>query len=87
MPKEIIDTHRGTKEHPEPRVILKWDKESGDAQLGVEFHEYFVFNKDSHLLDQPTFNSLWFTFESRRDFNNMIRILRKMRDQTCGKDE
>jgi hypothetical protein len=87
MPKETIGRQQlSSNASPESRVILKWGRESNDAQLGIEFDEYFVFNKDSHKKDQPTFNSLWFNFETREDYNRLIRALRKARDDVDGKD-
>lgn len=77
MPKEVISPFPGHA------LVLKWGREQDTGQIGVEFGgRWFRF------VDEPDqdYNSLWFSFETREDYNRAIRTLRKMRDAQCGKD-
>lgn len=87
MPKETIGREMQTSEdYPRSRVILKWGRESGDCQIGVEFDEWFSFHKDAGDREVAEYRSLWFSFETREDFNRLIRSLRKARDDVFGRD-
>lgn len=75
MPKETITT-TGTNHS----LILRWGK-NGNAILGVDLNNKFNF-----IGDDEVFTGLWFEFESREEINRLIKILRKVRDDTFGKD-
>lgn len=86
MPKEVFGrSMQHDSDGPYSRLILKWGQL--DGQLGVEFDNFFSFHSDLDKEEVPEYNSLWFNFESRDDFNKMIRVLRRMRDTIYGRDE
>lgn len=79
MPKETVGSdNAGSK------LVLQWGRE---GQLGVDLGDtIFHFRKDLDVEHIPEYNSLWFHFESRDDYNKLIRVLRRMRDAQFGKD-
>lgn len=83
MPKETIAGISA-----DTALVLRWGRDDTTGQLGVDYGEtYFSFHADQHLNEVPEYNSLWFTFESRDEYNRAIRALRKMRDAQFGRDE
>jgi len=79
MPKETFGREKlSSNGEDEFRAILKWGEY--DAQLGVE--------TDAPLrINGVEYDSIWYTFDTREDFNRMIRALRKARDKVFGADE
>ena len=85
MPKEIIRSHNADQS-----LIFKWGRDDYTGQVGVDFGStWFTFHADrgNGVESEPEYNSLWFTFETREDYNKAIRILRRMRDAQFGRDE
>lgn len=84
MPKETVrgNLPKGSE------VSVGWSQDQ-DVQLGVTLGSRFVFVDKSGipLPDEEVYGSLWFTFEHRRQINDLIRNLRKARDSAFGKDE
>jgi hypothetical protein len=81
MPKETISNVPGNA------LVLKWGREQDTGQIGVDFGDnWFSFHSELDQDEVPEYNSLWFSFESRDDYNRAIRTLRKMRDAQFGKD-
>lgn len=82
MPKETISPVPGQA------LIFKWGRDQQYGQVGVEFGDkWFIFQSDLDKDEPHEYNSLWFDFEDREDYNRAIRILRKMRDAHHGRDE
>lgn len=82
MPKERISPVPGRA------LIFAWGRARPYGQVGIEFgDDWFSFHSDLDEQEVPEYNSLWFDFESRDDYNRAIRMLRKMRDYHFGRDE
>lgn len=85
MPKEVFGRQQRSSDEPyQFRAVLKWGADQ-TCQLGVETDGWFSFHSGTN--EEFEYNSLWFTFETRDEFNRMIRSLRKMRDLQFGRDE
>lgn len=80
MPKETVRSSGQT-------MTIGWTKEQG-CQIGVDvFGNKFVFlDRAGQPMTDEAFDSLWFTVTERKDFNQIIRALKKARDKVCGKD-
>ena len=87
MPKEVFGKQKLSSDaRDEYRAVLKWGREDHTAQIGIETDNWFSFNSDLSEPEIPEYNSLWFQFETRQDFNRMIKTLRRMRDDVFGRD-
>ena len=96
MPKEYVyglrlpfvpETSNSPCENRSPVVVVGWDREAGDVQLVSRLREREVFfdpdNPDAPIPCEYGFHvSL-----DRRGINDLIRHLRKARDQAFGRDE
>jgi hypothetical protein len=88
MPKEMI---RGTTvlfEDDEslretPVVDVRWDRESGYFQIVTRAQEAEVCLPEEEI---PVRFGYWVTLD-RRGTNDLIRALRRARDQAFGRDE
>lgn len=95
MPKEVVRSNLQKNSW----VAVGWDKaDSENVQLGVSLGYGFRFvDKHGNVLDDHVdyeyskipgvAQSLWFTFTSREQMNELIRNLRKARDSSYGRDE
>lgn len=85
MPKEyvhsVFQVPAGAPDDPAPepfRVKVGWSRERGD----VEIQTVNPLTEDSFEADGG-----WNVWLDRRGINDLIRILRKARDQAFGRDE
>jgi hypothetical protein len=81
MPKETISSSE------EQSLELRWGKDQQFGQIGIVFDKWFSFHEDWEMQEIPEYNSLWFDFSTREEYNRAIRALKKMRDKHFGKDE
>lgn len=81
MPKETITNHTN-----DGQVTVGWSREGEYAQLSVSTGQKFVFSDNG---DDNSYDRIYFTLDAsnRKGFNDLIRALRRARDQVCGKDE
>lgn len=81
MPKEYVYSTLfvpESKDHPAPepfRARVSWGRDEGDIQIAT------VDENDGND------GSGFFVDLDRHGINSLIRILRKARDQACGRDE
>lgn len=82
MPKELIYQNEEYRDHPDarPAVRVGWSREVGHVEIAT------IMPDDSVLEPTPEGNG-WFVQLTRREINEMIRVLRKARDQAFGRDE
>ena len=84
MPKEYVDSvqslPRSADEPAEPpfRVRVGWSRERGDAEIRT------VNPATEESFDETGGWNVWL---DRRGINDLIRILRRARDQAFGRDE
>lgn len=92
MPKELIYEPHGVAfpEDPERRgaVDVRWDRESGYFQIGTHDPQSEVFVPGTPLSETtiPAEYGWWVNLD-RRGINDLIRVLRRARDQAFGRDE
>lgn len=86
MPKEyvydenkVVNESSGEEEPLNPnRVKVTWNREAGYVQIATVNPEYEDLMSDK---------SGWYVDLDRRGINYLIRILRRARDQSFGRDE
>lgn len=80
MPKERIHSCYA-EDHPDLVAQITWSREpTGHVQLAT-------LNDDAvELVPTPEGNG-WFVTLDRREINDLIRVLRRARDQAFGRDE
>lgn len=82
MPKEIIySRHFGTNENPEPTVHVGWTREASHVEIATRMP------KGIQLPCDDVVENGWYATLDRNGINQLIRALRKARDQAFGKDE
>lgn len=80
MPKEYVnDAHQGSDQWPAPRVRLGWSKDAQHVQLATIAEDW------QELEPTPEGNG-WFVSLNRHGINQLIRMLRRARDQAYGAD-
>lgn len=88
MPREVVLSHgprffdEDGKEVPQERQFLvqvSWSKEAEYVQVATGYRDPVTFESNSE--------EWWFTNLGRREINNLIRVLRRARDQAYGRDE
>jgi len=92
MPKEIVYgvDHFPPETDDEPRdppvVVLSWSRETGDVQLVTRLLRHEVPTPEEQDAGIPVGYGLYVTL-NRTAINDLIRNLRRARDQAFGKDE
>jgi hypothetical protein len=90
MPKEKIygDKPFG-EEHPEQSVVeVRWDQESGYFQIATKEAMAEVFMAGDELPENTIPAQYgWYVTLDRRGINDLIKTLRRARDQAYGRDE
>jgi hypothetical protein len=99
MPQEYVlgpqpDRRTSDSEPGKPnRVMVGWAKDRPQVQIGVHQPDApFVFVADSDALKAGSvegalnYESLWMDLPDRKACNDLIRLLRKARDDAFGKD-
>jgi hypothetical protein len=92
MPKEVIygeslhleGTPDGEWEHP--IAELRWSRDTGDVQLTTRSHGAEVPSLEEYETGVPVQYGYSVSL-NRRAINDLIRQLRRARDQACGRDE
>lgn len=79
MPKERIG-QKHDDSNPEPIIEVRWGKESSYVQIAT-----IMPDDDIPLKHGPEANG-WYYSPSREQINQLIRSLRRARDQAYGKD-
>lgn len=82
MPKELIFQHTsyGDPDTRRPVTRVGWSKEAGHVEIATMMPDGIP------LEPGPEANG-WFMQLTRSEINQLIRVLRKARDQAYGKDE
>lgn len=91
MPKEVVYGETlafdGPSDEPsqneQPVVEVRWSREAGDMQIVTKIQGYEFAGPDEEL----TYHYGMFVNLDRRGINDLIRYLRRARDQAFGKDE
>jgi hypothetical protein len=89
MPKETVYGEllpiEGAADDPNERPIVqvRWSRETGDVQVVTRKLGYEMAGPD----DELTFAYGMYVTLDRRDINDLIRYLRRARDQAFGRDE
>ena len=90
MPKEtvygeLLTFEDGEEESEDERPIaqVRWSRESGDVQLVTRKKGYEIAGPD----DELTYAYGMYVDLDRRGINDLIRHLRRARDQAFGRDE
>lgn len=91
MPKEYVlspyEYFKTEDDDPNrPVVCVKWSRESGDLQIVTRLRENEVFYSEDKNDPIPVEYG-WYVDLDRRGINDLIRILRRARDQAFGRDE
>jgi hypothetical protein len=91
MPKEVIygDVLPFGEDDPRRAVVeVRWDGESGYFQIATKESTAEVF-VPGDVLPENTIPAQygWYTNLDRRGINDLIRVLRRARDQAFGRDE
>lgn len=87
MPKEIV--HNSTPDYPS-YARVGWSRESGHVQLATANPDgkLSLKNVDGKYEPVDTIEDHgWFVSLDRHGINDLIRVLRRARDQAFGKDE
>lgn len=79
MPKEMI-TSKYREDHPEIGVQIGWGRESSHVQIAT-------VNRDGAELKPTPEGNGWYVQLGRHEINQVIRTLRRARDQAYGRDE
>jgi hypothetical protein len=93
MPKELIYGTSVPFEQSDAEVIVpvvevRWDGESGFFQIGTRERNHEIPPLEVQEQDGPWPCTYGYPVElDRRGINNLIRSLRRARDQAFGKDE
>ena len=81
MPKEIIyPRHQGDSENPAPWAEVGWNKDAGYVQIVTK-------SADGIELEPTPEGNGWYVDLNRQQINELIRVLRRARDQAYGRDE
>lgn len=91
MPKEYIPGQyvyfESEDSEPEQSVVcVKWSKETGDLQIVTRLREAEVFYDEDKNAPIPARYG-WYVDLDRKGINELIRVLRRARDQAFGRDE
>ena len=90
MPKERIygDRPFGEEDPAQSVVEVRWDAESGYFQIATKELSAEVFVPGDPLPGNTIPAQYgWYTTLDRRGINDLIRVLRRARDQAFGRDE
>lgn len=85
MPKEVIhDRLQYSEDHPTQGTIaeIRWSRESEYVQVATVLVEL-----GDHMPIEKSVSGGWYLNLDRTGINDMIRFLRRARDQAFGKDE
>ena len=85
MPKEVIQTDGsyGDTDAPEDVFVeLHWGREASYVQLATT-----LMDKSTHVRLRREVDGGWFANLNRQSLNDLIRKLRRARDQAFGADE
>mgnify|MGYP001585479763 CR=1 FL=1 len=93
MPKEYVygeplpaDTSEVSGPVPDqPVVVVGWSRETGDMQIVTRLHDAEVPSLDESENIPAKYG--YYVSLNRRGINDLIRYLRKARDQAFGRDE
>lgn len=90
MPKEYISGQyvffENEESEPEQSVVcVKWSRETGDLQIVTRLKEAEVFYSEKD--DPMPVRYGWYVDLDRKGINDLIRVLRRARDQAFGRDE
>lgn len=84
MPKELIFSRNehGDPDTTRPVVRVSWSKEASYVEIAT-------IHKNGKVLDVEPLedNNGWFAQLDRKKINDLIRVLRRARDQAFGKDQ
>lgn len=68
-------------------IDIAWTKEYEHVQIGTRFHgTEFHFTLEAPVDTKGPYDSLHVTLTTRKQVNDVIRVLRKARDQAFGAD-
>ena len=85
MPKETVRLSE------DRALIVQWAKDHGDVSIGVDGPHPFRFSwpaQEGGVGEvNEEYRSLFAMVSSRRNLNQLIRVLRRARDDAMGKDE
>lgn len=88
MPKEVIVAHgprfyddegREVAQMTQPLVQVSWNREAGYVQIATGTRDPVTFDSNT--------DAWWFVDLDRQMINQLIRALRRARDQAFGRDE
>jgi len=79
MPKELVRS-KYPEDHPGLVAQVGWGRDSQHVQLAT-------VNDDAAKLEPTPEGNGWFVQLDRHGINDLIRILRRARDQAFGRDE
>lgn len=85
MPKEVIhSSEQFSSNYPEQTSIVevRWGRESEYAQIAT-----LLVDTQTHEPIERSVDGGWFISLNRTGINDLIRYLRKARDQAFGRDE
>lgn len=77
MPREVVRNADDSALH------VGWGYES-HVQLGVELQPGFTVEDEDGFIEE--FESIWFTLESGKDVDKLIKVLKKARRQAFPND-
>lgn len=92
MPKEIVHGEsfhldgQPEEQWEHPVAVVTWSRESGDVQLVTRLHDAEVPTLEEHEAGIPVKYGYYVSL-NRRGINDLIRNLRRARDQAFGRDE
>ena len=85
MPKELIhDEHQYSGDHPNQECVteVRWSREGEHVQIATTLIEMA-----DHSPVERKVQGGWYVTLNRRTINDLIRHLRRARDQAFGRDE
>jgi hypothetical protein len=95
MPREIVygidhfpvaEDGEGAEEVRVPVAVLHWSRETGDVQLVTRLLHHEVPTVEEHENGIPIGYGMYVSL-NRTGINDLIRNLRRARDQAFGRDE